>query len=360
MSMNTAQLLITGATTYAGKATDTFPFPATWISNSELLSAGDGHILRTNLSAASETPIPFSADIKSIRPQYAHKVYDFDSTTSHQVKGIYAPALSPDGKRVAFVALNQLYLMTIGSAPIALTHDTFYKQGPAWSPDGKILAYVSDRDGIENIYLHDVSAKDTLADKRPAPSKSAQIMPAWSPDARLIAFQDQTGATLTLDVATGAVKPLAPLTFFPGRPAFSSNGKTVAIATIKPYTKRFREGTSSILTVDVASGKTEFFAPAPFESITTRTEDGPIYSPNGKEMAFVMDDLLYTMPVDADGHPSGPAVKLNDETTDAPTWSGDSSKLLYLNNCRLPLIHRATKEITPVPLDLPFAAAKPP
>jgi Tol biopolymer transport system component len=56
MFMNTAQLLINGATTYAGKATDTFPFPATWISNSELLYTGDGHILRTNLSAASETP----------------------------------------------------------------------------------------------------------------------------------------------------------------------------------------------------------------------------------------------------------------------------------------------------------------
>ena len=50
-----------------------------------------------------------------------------------------------------------------------------------------------------------------------------------------------------------------------------------------------------------------------------------------------MDDLLYTMPVDADGKPSGPAVKLNDETTDAPTWSGDSSKILYLNNGKLKL-----------------------
>src|SRR6266851_3414402 len=359
MFMNTAQLLITGATTYTGKAIDTFPFPATWISNSELLYTGDGHILRTDLSAASETPIPFSAAIQSIRPQYAHKVYDFDSTTSHQVKGIYAPALSPDGKRVAFVALNQLYLMTIGSAPIALTHDTFYKQGPAWSPDGKALAYASDRDGIENIYLHDLSSADTSADKQVSPSKSAQIMPAWSPDCKFIAFQDQTGATLVVEVATGAIKPLAPLTFFPGRPAFSANGKTVAIATIKPYTKRFREGTSSILTVDVATGKTEFFSPAPYESITTRTEDGPIYSPNGKEMAFVMDDLLYTMPVDADGHPTGPAVLLNDETTDAPTYSADSSKILYLNVGKLKLIDRSTKAVSTVPVELTFTNAKP-
>jgi len=359
MFMNAAQLVVTGATTYTGKATDTFPFPATWLSNTELLYTGDGHILRANLPSASETSIPFTAAIKSIRPQYPHKVYDFDSNTAHQVKGIYAPALSPDGKQVAFIALNQIYLMPIGSAPVALTRDTFYKQGPAWSPDGKTLAYVSDRDGIENIYLHSLSSPDTTADKQVAPSKSAQIMPAWSPDARLLAFQDQTGATLIVEVATGNVRPLAPLTFFPGRPAFSTNGKTVAIATIKPYTKRFREGTSSILTVDLATGKTQFFAPAPFESVTTRTEDGPIYSSNGKEMAFVMDDLLYTMPVDADGHPSGPAVQLNNETTDAPTYSADSSKILYLNNGKLKLIDRSTKAITPVPAPLTFATAKP-
>src|SRR5207302_103666 len=248
---------------------------------------------------------------------------------------------------------------TIGSVPVALTHDTFYKQGPAWSPDGKTLAYVSDRDGIENIYLHELSSADTNRDKQVSPSKTAQIMPAWSPDCKFIAFQDQTGATFVTEVATGIIKPLAPPTFFPGRPAFSANGKTVAIATIKPYTKRFREGTSSILTVDITTGKTEFFSPAPYASITTRTEDGPIYSPDGKEMAFVMDDLLYTMPVDPDGHPSGAAVRLNDETTDAPTYSADSSKILYLNNGKLKLIDRSTRAISTVPVELTFTNAKP-
>src|SRR5260370_42153165 len=105
-----------------------------------------------------------------------------------------------------------------------------------------------------------------------------------------MAFPEQSGATLVLDVATGKPSPLAPATFFPGRPAFSTNGKTVTMATVKPYSHRFREGTSSILAVDVASRKTEWFEPAPFESISTRTEDGPAYSPDGKEMVFVMDD----------------------------------------------------------------------
>ena len=362
--VSAAQFLIVDAagdhkTLYAGEGQDAFPFSATWLSNSELLYTGDGHLLHVNLTTKSEVPIPFTATIKSIRPEYTRKVYDFDSTAAQHVKGIFAPALSPDGKKIAFVALNQLYVMPIGNTPIALTHDSFYKQGPAWSPDGKTLAYVSDKNGIENIYLHDMTGNDTAGDKQISPNNSAQIMPAWSPDAKSIAFQDQTGATSLIEVATGTIKPLAPATFFPGRSSFSANGKTLAIATIRPYTKRFREGTSSILTVDVATGKTQFFAPAPYESITTRTEDGPVYSPNGKEIAFVMDDLLYTMPVDADGKPSGAAVKLNDETTDAPTWSGDSSKILYLNNGKLKLISRTTKTVTPVALNLTYTPAKP-
>ena len=221
MFVSTAKFMVAAATgdhktLYTGEGQDAFPFPATWLSNTELLYTGDGHIFHVDLAAKSESPIPFTATIKSIRPQYPHKVYDFDSTAAHPVKGIFAPALSPDGKQIAFVALNQLYVMTIGSAPVALTNDTFFKQGPAWSPDGKTLAYVSDKDGIENIYLHDMSAASTTSDKRVSPSQEAQIMPAWSPDGKLIACQDHTGATVLLTVATGAAEAAGALHLLPG------------------------------------------------------------------------------------------------------------------------------------------------
>jgi Tol biopolymer transport system component/imidazolonepropionase-like amidohydrolase len=349
--MSSAHLTLQGAVNKSLPSDDAFPFPSAWISTTTFLYTANGHILRVDASTGQESIIPFTAEINTSRLFYVHKHYDFDSTTPRQVKGILAPALSPDGKRVAFTAMNQLWIMYIGHPPRPFTHDTFYKQGPAWSPDGKAIAYVSDKEGVENIYLMDAA---TGVDRPLAPAATAQIFPAWSPDGRWIAFQDQTGATLRAEVATGKVDSLAPATFFPGRPAWSADGNTVAIATVKPYTRRFREGTSQILAVDVATKQTRFFEPAPYKSITTRTEDGPVYSPNGKEMAFVMDDLLYTMPVDAHGIPNGKASQLNNETTDAPSWSGDSNTILYLHNGELHKIDRTTARITIVHISLTY------
>lgn len=352
-----AQMFVDGKS-IEPKYTDAFPFAAAWISPTQFLFTANGKIVRADLAAHTTTEIPFTAGIESFRPAYTPKHFNFDETLPHQAKGIFAPALSPDGKQVAFVALNQLYLLTIGNAtPKALTKDSFYKQGPMWSPDGKQLAYVSDRDGVENVYIMDFVTGVSRALSPDA--KHAQIFPAWSPDAKWIASQDQTGATWLTSVTTGKSSPLAPSTFFPGRPAFSPDGKTVLIATVKPYTRRFREGTSSILAVDIATKKTTWFAPAPFESISTRTEDGPIYSPTGKEIAFVMDDLLYTMPVDAAGLPTGKAVAINSEISDAPTYSGDGSKLLYVSVGKLHLLDRKTKAITPVALTLTYKQDKP-
>ncbi len=348
--MNSAHLMVSG--TAVGKEDDVFPFPAAWVSPDELLYTGNGHLLKVNLQTKTEIQIPFTAAIKSVRPKYAAKHYSFDPATTHPVKGILAPALSPSGTQVAFIALNQLWVMDIGKAPRQLTHDGFYKQGPQWSPNGKSLAYVSDKDGLENIYVMDVA---TGSDKRVAPATDyAQIMPSWSPDGKRLAFQDNTNATRIADIASGEVVPLAGPTYFPGRPAWTVDGKTIAMAAVKPYTKRYREGTSQILTVDVATRAQHYTEPAPFESVTTRGEDGPVYSPNGKEMAFIMDDLLYVMPVDQAGRPSGKAVALNHETSDAPTWSGDSKQLLYLSDGKLRLIARDTGKITPVPVDLSY------
>ncbi|MGB6694974.1 MAG: DPP IV N-terminal domain-containing protein [Terracidiphilus sp.] len=347
----TSSHLVVGGTTES-KEDDVFPFPARWLSATDLLFTANGHIYRLNVSTKTETEIPFTAEIKWMRPQYAHKQYAFGSTAPQTVKGVLAPALSPDGKQIAFGALNNLWLMKIGDKPQQLTNDSYYEEGPQWSPDGKYLAYASDNSGVLNLYIRNIQTGEA---KQVSPSPtSAQILPAWSPDGKWLAFQDEVGVTSIVEIATGKVRALTPALFDPGRPSWSADGRTIAIVAVKPYTRRFREGTNQIATIDVASGKMSWFAPAPFESISTRGEAGPVYSPDGKQMAFIMDDLLYTMPVDGDGHPSGRAKKVSDETADAPTWSGDSSHLLFESNGTLRVIASNGGMASAVPFDLTF------
>ena len=345
---NKSLLMVSGKP--VGKGDDVFPFPATWLPGDRLLYAGNGGIHIANLETGKTEDIPFEAHFTLHRPPYRHKPFDFDSKASKDVKGIVSPALSPNGKQVVFEALNQLWLMDIGGKPRQLTNDKFYKEDPAWSPDGRRIAYSSDKAGTEDLYVMDLPAG---SEKRvTAFANSAEVAAAWSPDGKMLAYQDEAGATYTLDLASGTRRRIAAALFAPSKPSWSADGKTIAIGALKPYTKRFREGTSQILTVDLATGRQTFTEPAPFQSLSTRGEDGPLYSPDGKSLAFVMDSLLWIRPVDANGVPTAVARQVNQEVTDAPTWSGDSKQLLYLSNGKLRIIGADGSNPRTVPMDL--------
>jgi WD40 repeat protein len=268
------------------------------------------------------------------------------------VKGIINPALSPDGNRVVFEALNQLWLMEIGGKPQPLTSNSFHKQSPAWSPAGRSIAYSSDQAGTADIYTLDVATKTSRRITKF--DDSAELDPVWSPDGKRIAFQRQGGAAYIANVATGEVKEAIPTTTYePGKPSFSKNGNALSLAVLRAYSRRYREGTSLIGTMDLTTHKMNLTEPAPFKSISTRGVDGPIYSPDGTSMAFVMDGYLWTHPVDANGIPIGEARPINEEMTDAPSWSGDGKRMLYLSNGKLRII--AADGRTPpsdVPVDL--------
>jgi Tol biopolymer transport system component len=328
-----------------------------WISQSELLYAADGKIRVVNVDTLAFRTIPFNATLTYPTLTYKKKKYDFDSTKPRPVKGIVTPALSPDGQSVAFVALNDLWVMRIGRKPERITNDNFYELEPAWSRDGRYLAYSSDKASTQDIYVLDMQTREerriTFIDN------GAETSPAWSPDGRTIAFQNQDSETWTVDVATGAMRLVIAELFGPGRPTWSVDGNTLAVSALKVYASRFREGTSQILTVNLTTGEQLFHTPGgQHDSISTRNDDGPVWSPDGRFMAFVVDSTLRVMPVDQSGRPTAAAVKITNEATDAPSWSGNSQQLLYLNNGRLKLVNRDGSGRRDVKLDLDYRPAQ--
>jgi pSer/pThr/pTyr-binding forkhead associated (FHA) protein len=69
-----------------------------------------------------------------------------------------APALSPDGQKIAFMSRREgnwdIYVVNIdGSNLQRLTEDPAQDGLPAWSPDGNALAFVSDRGGVWSIWV---------------------------------------------------------------------------------------------------------------------------------------------------------------------------------------------------------------
>jgi Tol biopolymer transport system component len=340
---------------------EVFPFRVSWLSPSEYVYTADGRIRRRSLDGGSAQDIGFAAHVDLVTPRYRKRQRDFDSTRPQPVVGIGSPVLAPDGEHIAFRALNDIYTMPISAhqanQPQPLTRDHWWKSDPAWSPDGRYLSYSTDRAGKLDIWLRDLgSGQERQLTDLPG---AAAVSGSWSKDSTMLAFLDHTGAVHTVDVATGNVQQIFTATFEPGRPTWSADGNVVALAAIKPYSARYREGLSKILLVDRTTGAGTYVDPMPFRSIQTRGDDGPVWSPDGRRMAFVVASVLWVVDVHPDGTFAGAPRQITTEVTDAPSWSGDSTALLYLNNGRLRLVPVDGGPARTVPVGLSWSNTRP-
>ncbi len=334
---------------------DVFGFAASWLSATTLVYTSTGRLRRRVLGGGAE-PIPFQAKVPVVsRRDYRRSTPDLDATGSRPVQGIAGPVVSPDGRQVAFRALNALWLLPItGGRPTKLVDDGFFASDPDFAPDGASLVYASDRAGTADLWQRDLT---TGAEKRLTDLPGAQLTPRWSPDGTRIAHQDQDGAAWVLDVVSGAVEQVTPTLFQPGRITWSPDGAVLALAAVKPYSKRFREGTSQILTVDVASKALTYTEAIPGRSIATRGDDGPVWSPDGRLLAFVVESNAWVVEVDSAGRPTGPARQVTREVTDSLAWVG-SDRLLYLNNGRLRVVGVGGGRPRTIPVDLHWRPAR--
>src|SRR5690242_17544378 len=145
-----------------------------------------GEIWRVPLDKAKPEQIPFTAQVSldaGPEVRFAYKVDDGASFTAHQIRDV---APSPDGKRLAFVSLNRLYVADLPNGmPRRVTSQDVGEFYPVWSPDGKSLAFVTWNDKFGGqIYKVAVDAKGAPQQLTKAPALYSQL--AWSPDGRRI------------------------------------------------------------------------------------------------------------------------------------------------------------------------------
>ena len=216
-----------------------------------------------------------------------------------------APALSPDGKWVAFFARRGLFTVDLFVADAKTGHIVKKLTGPnadphfdalsfvnasgSWSPDAKKLAFISFEQGDNRVTIFDV---DSRHEERSIAVKGVGAITdaAWSPDGSTIALSGMAGGISDLYLVTvknGQVRQLTHDRYAELQPAWSPDGKTLAFATDRGPNTDFpalRYGPMNLALMDMGSGNVR-----ELQIFPGAKHINPQYSPDGRQLYFVSD-----------------------------------------------------------------------
>ncbi|HEX5085970.1 MAG TPA: LpqB family beta-propeller domain-containing protein, partial [Blastocatellia bacterium] len=189
-------------------------------------------------------------------------------------------ALSPDGKKLAFVSHGEVFASSAkdGGEAARVTKTSAAESQIVWAPDSRKIAYVSDREGAFNIYSYDFTTDAETPLTRGAANSYA---PSFSPDGKTIAFIRDGRELRAIDLEAKQERLLA--TAYLERPpiindrfyAWSPDGKWIA------YLSAGERAFTNVSVVPAAGGESKrisFLANAFSGSVS--------WSPDGKYILF--------------------------------------------------------------------------
>jgi Tol biopolymer transport system component len=243
------------------------------------------------------------------------------------------PQWSADGDQLAFVTeyFNQRDILIMNPAESTLRFLTSRDQDetdPVWSPDGQRVAYSVWNGSNWDIYINRLRAVNTIlvqeSSIRPfVGGFSNDRLPQWSPDGSQVMFISDRYGLNDLFLIDSNGRNLQRLTSNMGVDEFaawSPTGTHIAVVSA-------RDTNREIYLVNVATGA--------FTNLThqPRADFDPAWSPDGSRIAFVSDrdgdNDIYVMDADGDNLVQ---ITHNNTYDDEPNWSADNKRLVFVGS----------------------------
>ncbi len=160
---------------------DVYPGMTFTPDSSELLLSYDGRIRRAPISGGDPVDIPFRVAVDlEIGPKVDFD-YPVEDTPEFTVRQIRDTVPSPDGNKLAFTSLDQLYVMEWPDGdPRRLTDLQVIQAQPAWSPDGDWIVFVT-WDEETGGHVYKVRSSGDGGPERLTTMEGIYQHPAWSP-----------------------------------------------------------------------------------------------------------------------------------------------------------------------------------
>lgn len=189
-----------------------------------------------------------------------------------------APAVSPDGTRIAFESDRdgnyEIYVMDVnGRNQTRLTNDPARDGAPAWSPDGRRIAFTSDRDNRAGADVYVMNADGTGLER--LTTDLSNWAPQFSPDGGEIAVQVDLDVHV-INLATRARRRLSMAPQNAMNPTWSADGARLAFVTT-------RNQKAEIFTMNADGSDQKVLV-----SMARGPVIDPRWSPDGTKVAFVL------------------------------------------------------------------------
>ncbi|SFE77019.1 amidohydrolase family protein [Thermoflexibacter ruber] len=331
-----------------------------------LITSYGGKIYKISIDGSSSVEIPLDVDIElemGPRLEFKYPIKDEKELLATQIRDAVP---SPDGKKLAFTALNRLYVMDFPNGkPQRLTNFNFTEAQPTWSPDGNFIAFTTWAEDGGHIYK--VSANGKTAPQKLTNTPAVYTELAWSYKSNRIAFmrgsnqvykdavdpfQPNTAEDICWIADNGGAVNVITKAYGRSNPHFTKNDDRV-------YLNSFEEGLISMrwdgtdekshvkITGITTFGTVHFdkaylcMLPENFQememnrpSVASQIE----IAPEGDKALAQINNEIYTVTIPKAGktpsisvadptNASFPARKLTELGGEFPAWSGDGKKV---------------------------------